>query len=84
MLALEQEGKIRPIAFGSHGLETTEQNPANYSSIKLEFLALTWAMTEKFRDYLLGNKCIVFTDNNPCDGLESWDWRAGIGSSRPP
>uniref|UniRef100_A0A8C2HMT4 Gypsy retrotransposon integrase-like protein 1 n=1 Tax=Cyprinus carpio TaxID=7962 RepID=A0A8C2HMT4_CYPCA len=41
----------------------------NYSSMKLEFLALKWAMVEKFREYLLGHKCIVFTDNNPLSHL---------------
>ncbi|XP_043999798.1 uncharacterized protein LOC122846747 [Gambusia affinis] len=44
---------------------------ANYSSMKLEFLALKWAMTEKFREYLLGQKCIVYTDNNPLRHLSS-------------
>lgn len=39
--------------------------------MKLEFLALKWAMTEKFREYLLGHKCIVFTDNNPLSHLET-------------
>lgn len=39
--------------------------------MKLEFLALKWAMTEKFREYLLGQKCIVFTDNNPLSHLAS-------------
>ena len=43
----------------------------NYSSMKLEFLALKWAMTEKFCEYLLGNKCIVYTDNNPFSHLAS-------------
>lgn len=32
--------------------------------MKLEFLALKWVRTKKFREYLLGQKCIVFTDNN--------------------
>lgn len=39
--------------------------------MKLEFLALKWAMTEKFREYLLGIKCTVFTDNNPLSHLSS-------------
>lgn len=33
--------------------------------MKLELLALKWAVTDKFRDYLLGSKFTVFTDNNP-------------------
>lgn len=30
--------------------------------MKLEFLALKWAMTEKFREYLLGRNCVVYND----------------------
>lgn len=43
----------------------------NYSSMKQEFLALKWAMTEKFREYFLGQKCIVFTDYNPLSYLST-------------
>ena len=31
----------------------------------MEFLALKWAVTEKFRDYLYGHSFTVYTDNNP-------------------
>lgn len=44
---------------------------SKYSSMKLEFVALKWAMTKKFREYLMGQKCIVFTDNNPLSHLFS-------------
>lgn len=64
VLSQEQNGKVRPIAHASRGLRPTEHNMSNYSSMKLEFVALKWAMTEKFREYLLGHKCIVSTDNN--------------------
>ena len=37
----------------------------NYCSAKLELLALKWSMCEKFRDYLIGSKFTVLTDNNP-------------------
>ena len=37
----------------------------NYSSAKLELLALKWILMEKFRDYLLGSQFQVYTDNNP-------------------
>ena len=37
----------------------------NYRSAKLELLALKWAVTEKFHDYLLGLWFQVYTDNNP-------------------
>ncbi len=71
VLSQEQQGKVRPIAYGSRKLRPTEHNTSNYSSMKLEFLALEWAMTEKFREYLLGQKCVVFTDNNPLSYLTS-------------
>ncbi len=71
VLSQEQQGKVRPIAYGSRSLRPTERNTSNYSSMKLEFLALKWAMTEKFREYLLGHKCVVFTDNNPLSYLTS-------------
>lgn len=38
---------------------------------QLEFLALKWAMTEKFCEYLLGHKCVVYADNNPLSHLSS-------------
>ena len=71
VLSQEQDGKVRPIAYASRGLRPTERNMRNYSSMKLEFLALKWAVTEKFREYLLGHKCVVFTDNNPLSHLSS-------------
>ena len=37
----------------------------NYSSAKLELLALKWSVTKIFRDYLLGLKFAIYTDNNP-------------------
>ena len=37
----------------------------NYSSAKLELFALKWVVNKKFRDYLLGSKFTVYTDNNP-------------------
>lgn len=71
MLSQEQSGKFRPVAYASRGLRPTERNMQNYSSMKLEFLALKCAMTEKFREYLLGHKCVVFTDKNPLSHLFS-------------
>jgi hypothetical protein len=37
----------------------------NNAAHKLEFVALKWAVYDKFKDYLLGNKTTVLTDNNP-------------------
>lgn len=60
-----------PIAFASRGLRPTERNMSSNSFWKLEFLALKWAVTQKFREYLLGNKFVIFTDNNPLSYLQS-------------
>ena len=37
----------------------------NYSSAKLELLALKWVVMEKFHDYLLDSKFQVYMDNSP-------------------
>ena len=63
VLYQEQEGIERPIAFASRSLSPSE---CNYPAHKLEFLALKWAVTEKFHDYLYGGlEFQVRTDNNP-------------------
>ena len=43
----------------------------NYSSMKLELLALFWAVTVKFRDMMIGADFTVFTDNNPLSYIQS-------------
>lgn len=69
VLSQEVDGKVRPVAYASRSLRPAERNTATYSSMRLEFLALKWAMAEKFREYLLGHRCIVRTDNNPLSHL---------------
>ncbi len=64
-LSQEHGEKLRPIACASRALKPTERNMQNYGSMKLEFLALKWTVSEKFRRYLLGSSCTVFMDNNP-------------------
>jgi len=44
VLSQQQEDKVRPVAFASRGLRSTEWNMSNYSSMKLELLGLKWAM----------------------------------------
>nr|KAG5695484.1 hypothetical protein BaRGS_011326 [Batillaria attramentaria] len=61
----QADGTTRAIAYASRRLRPTEKNEANYSSFKLEMLALKWAVTERFRSYLLGAHFEVYTDNNP-------------------
>uniref|UniRef100_H3AME9 Gypsy retrotransposon integrase-like protein 1 n=1 Tax=Latimeria chalumnae TaxID=7897 RepID=H3AME9_LATCH len=65
VLAQVQEGKERIVAYASHGLCPAERNDKNYSAFKLELLGLKWAVTVKFRDYLMCSKYMVYTDHNP-------------------
>lgn len=57
-----QNEQLRAIAFASRGLSKSEMK---YPAHKLEFLALKWAVTEKFSDYLYGTHFTVVTDSNP-------------------
>ena len=57
----QEDGKWHPIAFGSRELKGGE---AKYHSSKLEFLALKWAITEQFREYLQYRPFTMLTDNN--------------------
>ena len=50
-------------AYASRTLRPSEQSMHKYSSAKLELLALKWDVTEKFRDFLLGSKFDIYTDN---------------------
>ena len=43
----------------------------DYSSAKIELMALKWSVCNKFKDYLLGSKFTVFTDNNPLCYIKS-------------
>lgn len=71
VLSQVQEGQEKVIAYASRGLQGAERNDANYSSFKLELLALKWAITEKFHEYLLGSDFVVYTDNNPLAHLST-------------
>jgi hypothetical protein len=55
ILYQEQEGHKRVIAYASRGLTKSEQH---YPAHRLEFLALKWAVTDKFSDYLMTSKII--------------------------
>ena len=62
---VDDTGKVCVIAYASQTLRPSEHSMHNYSLAKLEPLALKWAVTEKFRDYFMGSKFTVYTDNNP-------------------
>ena len=62
----QADGQYHPIAYASHVMNETEQR---YHSNKQEFLALKWAVTKQFHEYLSPygknrNEFVVCTDNN--------------------
>ena len=57
----QEDGQFHPVAYGSQAVTTHEKN---YHSMKLEFLALKWAITEHFKEYLLYQPFLVRTNNN--------------------
>lgn len=62
VLNQEHPGGLRPVAYASRKLSASEQR---YPIHQLEFLALKWAVVDKFHDYLYGAQFVVKTDNNP-------------------
>ena len=63
VLYQKQQGGTKVIAYASRALSKSE---TNYAPHKLEFLALKWAVTEKFKEYLYGSNVFeAYTDNNP-------------------
>lgn len=65
VLYQKREGVMRVVAYASRALSAAEKNYHLHAG-KLEFLALKWAITDQFRDYLYYSpKFTVFTDNNP-------------------
>ena len=61
VLYQNQTNKERVIAYARGSLKPSERN---YPAHKLEFLALKWAVCEKFQDYLYGSQFEVITDIN--------------------
>ena len=57
--------KVKVIAYASRALSKGEKNQENYSSKKVEILAVKLAICYVFRGYLLGSKTTLYTDNNP-------------------
>ncbi|KAK7907641.1 hypothetical protein WMY93_016253 [Mugilogobius chulae] len=65
VLYQKQENRLKVIGYGSRTLTPAEKNYHLHSG-KLEFLALKWAICDKFRDYLYyAPTFTVYTDNNP-------------------
>ena len=62
LLQESDDRHYHPVAFASRELKGGEPK---YHSSKLEFLALKWARTEQFREYLQYQPFTVRADNNP-------------------
>ena len=71
---LSQKGddnEICVVAYASRSLRPSEKSMRDYSLAKIELMALKWSVCDKFKDYLLGSKFTVFTDNNPLCYIKS-------------
>uniref|UniRef100_A0A8C7Y3F7 Gypsy retrotransposon integrase-like protein 1 n=1 Tax=Oryzias sinensis TaxID=183150 RepID=A0A8C7Y3F7_9TELE len=65
VLYQNKDNKMRVIGYRSRTLTPAEQNYHLHSG-KLEFLALKWAVCDKFKDYLFYTPHFtIFTENNP-------------------
>ncbi|KAF7699137.1 hypothetical protein HF521_003879, partial [Silurus meridionalis] len=64
VLSQVQEGHAvaRPIVFTSKSLNHAQ---SRYPAHRLEFLAMKWAICDKFSHWLRGHRFTVWTDNNP-------------------
>ena len=62
LLQESDNGQYHPVAFASQELKGGEPK---YHLLKLEFLALKWAVTEQFHEYLQYQPFTVHMDNNP-------------------
>ena len=58
----QDDNKYHPVTYASQELKGGEKK---YHSSKLEFLALKWAVTDQFKEYLQYRPFTVRTDNNP-------------------
>ena len=65
LLQRSNDNTVCVIAYASRSLRPGEKSMKDYSSAKIELLALKWSVCKKFKDYLLGSKFTVYTDNNP-------------------
>ena len=87
ILCQEQEsGDVRVVSYGSRTMQKAEEN---YSTHKLEFLALYWAATKQFHHYLYGAPHFtVTTDHNPLTYVQTsgkldavgYRWMAELGT----
>ena len=58
---IKEDNTKCPIVYASRTLSKSEHN---YDTHRLEFLALKWALTDHFHEYLCGGSFDIYTDNN--------------------
>ena len=61
VLEQESDGHSHPVAYASRTLSKSE---SNYSATELEAVGVVWAL-HHFWAYLIGQKCIIYTDHAP-------------------
>ena len=73
VLSQHQDKGLVVLGYARRMLKRAERNMNNYSSMKLELLALYWAVTQQYHDLLIGSKFVVYTNNNPAmlDAVET-------------
>ena len=84
LLQFGNDKLLHPVCYASRSLKAPERN---YPPHKLEFLALKWAVVDKFHFYLYGREFKVYTDNNPLTHIHtslkvdatSQRWLASLG-----
>ena len=72
------DNEVHVIAYTSRSLRPSEKSMRDYSSTKIELMALKWSVCDKFKDCLLGSKFTVFTDNNPL----CYIWSSKLGAAQ--
>ena len=58
MSQIDEDGKVHVIAYTSWTLRLSKKSMHNYSSAKLELLALKWTVTEKLGTICLGQSLL--------------------------
>ena len=73
ILRLKQYGKSVVIAYASSHLKQHERSMKNFSSMKIELLAMSWAITKRIKYYLFGDHFTVLTNIIPLSHLMNID-----------
>ena len=78
LLQKGNDNEVHVVTYASWSLHPSEKSMRDYSSVKIELMALKWSVCYKFKDYLLGSKFTVFTNNNPL----CYIWSSKLGATQ--